>query len=112
MKRISGLAEGHEASTSAGLFGLIKTVSTQPAVEVWDVETGELSSTLLGHSDDYLFATIGTNRIATTGIYRTVKVWDAATGQELISLEGAARIEGGRVQSRWSPACRRRCWRH
>lgn len=55
---------------------------------LWNIDTGELDRELAGHTDWILAAAFSSDgrRIATGAQDRTLRVWDAATGQQLHSF--------------------------
>ena len=57
---------------------------------VWDAMTGQLQSTLIGHTNEvYGIAYSPDGRLlATGGLDRKAKVWEASTGRELLTLSG------------------------
>lgn len=60
------------------------------AIKIWDVATGSFTKTLWGHVDlvfSVCFTHDGT-RIVSGGSDRTVRIWDAETGDELHKLQG------------------------
>ena len=66
-----------------------KTIATYGfPVKLWDAETGECQATLSGHSGEVWYAAFSSDgrRIFTGGADKTVRGWDTAMGQELISL--------------------------
>ena len=87
------------------------TSGAQNLAKVWDAESGELLLTLTGHGEasmmswmfsgvmDAAFIPDG-SRIATVGIDQTVRIWDAATGRQLLIMEGHT---GGIVALALSP---------
>lgn len=59
-------------------------------IRVYDVSTGDLLTTLPGHSGwikQIVFSPDGT-KIASASVDETAKIWDLATGQLAVSLEG------------------------
>lgn len=103
---------GHKESVECCAFSpdgrRIISGSEDNTLKVWDAETGELCLTLRGHGyieRQYIFRSWGRQRIAgpsvaacayspdgkriLTGAYdNTLKLWDAQTGAELITLKG------------------------
>jgi WD40 repeat protein/serine/threonine protein kinase len=75
-------------------------------VTVWDTTTGQLIHELHGHTDmvrAVAFTPDGT-RIASAGTDRTMKIWDARTGQELLTLESnSANYEANTGSVAFSP---------
>ena len=60
-------------------------------MKIWDVKTGQLERTIPGAATWQVdFSPDGT-RIASGSVDNTVKVWDAATGQETLTLKGHTR---------------------
>jgi WD40 repeat protein len=61
--------------------------ATDPGIDLMDVESGKLLHTLAGHGRDLTVLAFSTDgqRLATAGQDDTVKVWDVATGQEVLS---------------------------
>jgi WD40 repeat protein len=75
--------DGHRLVLSSGLFG------ESSEAQVWDAATGR-TLFLRGHTGNVqgvTFSPDGT-RIATASDDRTVKLWDAVTGQEVFTLRG------------------------
>jgi WD40 repeat protein len=80
------------------------TASEDKTAKVWDAATGEELITLSGHDGAVIGATFSPDcvkapkslaiwcgtRLATASEDKTAKVWDAATGEELITLSGHA----------------------
>jgi WD40 repeat protein len=61
-------------------------------VNGWNVDTGERTFVLLGHTRPVLALALGpSGRLATGGMDRTVKVWDLANQREILTLEDFAR---------------------
>lgn len=79
-------AIGHFPSYSSD-GALVVTVSGPDAC-VWDSATGARVSTLVGHRDKVSAAEFVPNssRIATTSLDGTIRIWDAKTGAEMVSL--------------------------
>lgn len=79
---VTGLAVGPD--------GRLITAAWDGTAKVWDLESGELIVTFGGHDapvNDVAISPDGT-RVATTSHDRTVKLWEAATGRELLTLYG------------------------
>ncbi len=56
--------------------------------QIWDVLTGDAVSVLKGHKTTVRALAVSPNgkRIASIGSYENLRIWDAATGQELLSF--------------------------
>jgi eukaryotic-like serine/threonine-protein kinase len=54
------------------------------AVRVWDAQTGELKTTLVGHEERVMGATFAEDRIVSTGGDGTVKVWDSTPASGIV----------------------------
>jgi dynein assembly factor with WDR repeat domains 1 len=68
----------------------LATGSMDNTSRLWDVETGECTHTLLGHTAEIVsldFDTQG-NRIITGSFDNSVKVWDVRTGRCIHTLTG------------------------
>jgi len=68
----------------------LATASTDGTAKIWDVRTGNLILTLVGHASaiiDIAYSPDG-KKIATASGDATAKIWDAATGEELFTLTG------------------------
>jgi len=71
----------------------IATGSEDPTVRLWDSLTGELTSTLSGHTDNVasvVYSLTG-HQIASGSINMTVRLWDAHTGEPSSILSGHTR---------------------
>ncbi len=93
------LASGHQTlKGDSALLGVafspdgsrIASASSDFAINVWDVATGQKTLTLEGHTgtvSGVAFSPDGL-RVASASSDGTVKLWDAATGQEALTLKG------------------------
>src|SRR5262249_42324077 len=61
--------------------------ATDPGIDLMEVESGKLLHTLAGHGRELTVLAFSADgrRLATAGQDDTVKVWDVATGQEVLS---------------------------
>ena len=81
--------------------GRFVAVSAGTAVDIWDTETGERRHRLAGHEGSDLDAAFSWDgkRVFTTahntlvGRERRVRVWDVATGRELLTLSAGVHHE-------------------
>ncbi len=84
----------HESSVLSVSFSpggtLLASASDDGDIRLWDVETGQLTATLEGHT--YLASCVSFSRDGTllaSGDYlQTVKLWEVATGREVATWEG------------------------
>jgi WD40 repeat protein len=58
------------------------------AIKVWELASGTERPIPTGHSAGRLAFSPDGNRLATAGLDQTVKLWDTATGQEVLNLRG------------------------
>jgi WD40 repeat protein len=63
-----------------------------PIVEVWDLDTGSKLFDLKGHASNISWARFSADgqRIFTSSVDDSTRVWDARTGRELLALAGSA----------------------
>ncbi len=66
------------------------TASKDRRVVLWDVATGAVERSLVGHSDEVNWVSYSPDGrlLATASDDKTVKLWDAATGREGITISG------------------------
>jgi WD40 repeat protein len=86
---------------------LITTRVVDNVVDVWDARTGERVSSLEGHSGfvlDVVFDATG-GRAATASLDGSVRIWDPATGRQLVALRLALPV--GAQSVAFSPDGRR-----
>ncbi len=70
-------------------------------IRIWDVATGQLATTLTGHTNVALsvsWSPDGT-KIASTGHDHTVRIWDVASGQSLTVIQARDSV----FRAAWSP---------
>ena len=70
--------------------GIIYTNADYNTVRLWDVATGQLKNTLIGHTDDVdsmVFSPDGKTIASASAYDGTVRMWDTETGQLKISLD-------------------------
>ncbi len=102
MARVWDLTASREVLTLAGHAGAIPSVAisgdgrrivtaSQHAAKVWDTAAGR-EVALKGHTDLVYAVAISADgeRVVTGSFDRTVKVWEAATGREVVTLRGHA----------------------
>ena len=68
----------------------IASGSNNGPIHLWDVSTGRLKTTLIGHTDivsSIVYASDG-NTIATASRDKTVRLWDATTDNAVVTLTG------------------------
>jgi WD40 repeat protein len=67
----------------------VATASADQSVKLWDVTTGKLRTTLLGHTNSVTGVAYAPNgrSLVSVGYDQSVRFWDAATGQELATLK-------------------------
>jgi WD40 repeat protein len=110
--RVWDTATGEEVLTLPGHEGVVRRVAYSPdgrrlaaasqdrSVKIWDAATGELSLILRGHTSDFYGVTFdhdGRRLVTVAGgtsrggerFNSEVKIWDALTGQEMLTLHGA-----------------------
>lgn len=77
---------------SSQLAAVTNDAGERPKTVVWDVQSGETRATFSGHSDlvTALDLSGGENWGATASADRTLKIWDAANGDELRTIEAPA----------------------
>jgi len=65
------------------------TVGNDINAKVWDISSGDLTKSLIGHSDyvSDVAITLDGSTIITSSLDGTIKIWDAATGSELRTLD-------------------------
>jgi WD40 repeat protein len=79
----------------------LASASADKTVKIWDVQTGQQTLTFKGHTapvwsvafspDGKRLASVGGDRVAAFRLDRVeLKVWDAQTGQELLTIKGRA----------------------
>jgi serine/threonine protein kinase/WD40 repeat protein len=70
--------------------GKLLAIGTMGRVYVWDVPRGEILSVLHGHTDWVVRCAFahGSHLLATTSWDRTTRLWDAASGEALVSVSG------------------------
>ena len=104
--QILDLETGQELAAWKGLLGdsalswsgdgrLIATGHDHGRVFVWDVERGRLASVLQGHTNRVIgcgFAPAG-HLLATNSWDGTARLWDASTGEPLISVSGCSPLD-------------------
>ena len=68
--------------------GLLASGSGAGAVQMWDANSGELSRTLLGHSEGVRSVAFspGVEVLASGGRDGTIRLWDRETGKQLRTL--------------------------
>src|SRR5262249_45752491 len=78
--------DGKRIASGSGIWDEKKREFTSGEVKEWEVETGKEVLTLKGHSDlvtSLAFSADGT-RLASGSDDKTVKLWDAQTGQDVL----------------------------
>ncbi|MBM3465175.1 MAG: hypothetical protein FJX76_24015 [Armatimonadetes bacterium] len=97
------LQNGHTQSVTAVAFSpdglFVATASEDDTAKVWDVQSGRVQGTLIGHADvqdgiPYAANVTGVaftpdgRRVLTSSWDQTVRVWDIGTGREVAKLSG------------------------
>lgn len=109
------ILEGHAAPVRSANFSpdgkRVVSASDDGTIRIWNVETGQTLKTLEGESlsaysftdDDKPFLSSGSNPVCSASFspdgkrivsasQKTVSIWDAETGEELVRLEGHASL--------------------
>lgn len=98
--RIWELESGREVKKISGHDHAVNSVAISPdgerivsgsidSVKVWDVSTGELMISLVGHKAVHAVAfSPDGKRIAVGDGDRVIRIWDSLTGQEMMALSG------------------------
>ena len=58
------------------------------SIKVWNIHTGELIHTLIGHEDLVRTLQFDGTRIISGSYDESIKIWDLKTGQMLLNLKG------------------------
>lgn len=96
------ISSGHSSSIRNLAFapdGSWFATSSSHEIKLWDVATGRLLRTLVGHSDDVLSLDVSSDGrlLASTSSDRTVKIWNTETGEQLRSrtrsLRGSVHLD-------------------
>jgi WD40 repeat protein len=85
---LAGHTDRITSITFDGAGGRLLTTSLDGTARIWDVPSGTLRATLLGHDEAVWAGAWGEALVATAG-NDTVRVWDAATGRLLATREPA-----------------------
>ena len=103
---IALILDKHQGSVTHAAFspdGLrIITTSEDHSALLWDAHSGQLLSSLLGHSDQVRYAAFSTDgtRVITVSSDQTARLWDGQTG----ALRSLLRGHTGRIlHAAWSP---------
>lgn len=98
-RRLATLSHQYQVN-SAGFSPnglLVVTASNDKNARIWDVTTGQVLTTLTGHSGEVRCAAFSPDgrRIVTTSNDGTARIWDSANGQPLATLTGHAQTYMG-----------------
>ena len=114
LARASGDAQGRCLATASGHCGpvvaaafdpvrpkRVVTASLDKTARIWDLSTGTVTTSLVGHSRSVTSASFSDNgeRVITASLDGTVRVWNAMTGEMLQILQGPGAVAGQKASA-------------
>lgn len=103
-------APGHCAPIISATFtasgpGRVVTASFDRTAKIWDLSTGKVMVSLIGHDRSVISATFSTDgqRVITAALDGTVRIWNAESGEMLQILQGPAAVSGPTASAALSP---------
>ena len=91
VREVSFSPDGRTLASAEGIFEMMYLGISEGAVTLWDVDSGQVTAKLMGHTDPVNSVSFSPDGriLASAGKDNTVRLWDLDSGQETATLQSS-----------------------